>query len=114
MNFVHKAFGEHDPAFWPVVIWALTIPLYIGLQAWFGIAWKGRWRIVALIPLIGVALAAIVLGIVAVTIPDAPPIDLNAILAVPLAAIFVVAPLGLAYEVIVGIVWLTRRRPATA
>jgi len=30
----------------------LTLPLYIILQIWCGIAWSGRWRLAALVPLI--------------------------------------------------------------
>jgi hypothetical protein len=28
------------------------LPLYIVLQIWFPIAWKGRWRLLALLPLL--------------------------------------------------------------
>jgi hypothetical protein len=112
MQFLHKAFVEHDRVLWLVVIWMLTVPLYVGLQAWFGIAWKGRWRVVALVPLIGLVLAMILVSVGAMIIPDAPPTDLNAMLAVPLAGIALFAPLGLLYEIVAGIVWLSRRRPA--
>ena len=61
MTFLHKAFVDFDPTVWWFIAWALTIPLYIGLQAWFGIAWKGRWRIVALVPLAGFVLVSIFL-----------------------------------------------------
>ncbi len=30
----------------------LMLPLYIILQIWCGIAWSGRWRLAALVPLI--------------------------------------------------------------
>ena len=71
MKFLHKAFVDFDPTVWWFIAWALTIPLYIGLQAWFGIAWKGRWRIVALIPLAGFVLVSIFLVVVGSTIPTA-------------------------------------------
>lgn len=48
MKFLHKAFVEFDPVVWWFIAWALTVPLYIGLQTWFGVAWKGdgaSWRL---------------------------------------------------------------------
>jgi hypothetical protein len=112
MKFLHKAFVEFDPVVWWFIAWALTVPLYIGLQTWFGIAWKGRWRIVALIPLAGLVLVSIFVVAVGSTIPDNPPFDLNAVLAAPLAGLALFAPLGFIYEVIAGIVRLSVRRTA--
>jgi len=40
-----------------LIAWAVTVPFYIILQAWFAFAWSSRWRIAALVPLIGVVLA---------------------------------------------------------
>jgi hypothetical protein len=114
MKLLHNMFVEHNSMAWLAVLWLLTIPLYIGLQAWFGIAWKGGWRIVALIPLIGVALATILAGYGAATIPDGPPIDLNAVLLMPLVGLTVFAPIGFIYEVIAGVVRLSVRRPVAA
>jgi hypothetical protein len=114
MKFLHKAFVEFDPAVWWFIAWALTVPLYIGLQAWFGIAWKGRWRIVALIPLAGLVLVSIFVAAAGLTIPDRPPVDLGGVLAAPLAGLALFAPIGLVYEVIAGIVRLSVRRPAAA
>lgn len=112
MKFLHKAFVDFDPTVWWFIAWALTVPLYIGLQAWFGIAWKGRWRIVALIPLAGFVLVSILVVAVGATVPDNPPLDLNAVLAAPMAGLALFAPIGLVYEVIAGIVRLSVRRPA--
>jgi hypothetical protein len=112
MKLLHHLFVEHDTVAWQVILWLLSIPLYVGLQVWFGVAWKGRWRIVALIPLIGVVLVMILTGYSAATIPDGPPIDFNAVLMIPLASIAVFAPLGFTYEAIAGIVRLSRRKPA--
>jgi hypothetical protein len=114
MKLLHNLFVEHDSTAWIIVLWLLSIPLYLGLQAWFGIAWKGGWRIVALIPLIGVVLGTILAGYGLATIPDGPAIDFNAVLAMPLAGIAVFAPLGLIYEVIAGIIRLAVRRPVAA
>jgi hypothetical protein len=114
MKLLHNLFVEHNSTAWLSVLWLLSIPLYLGLQVWFGIAWKGGWRIVALIPLIGVALAMILAGYGVATIPEGPPVDLNAALAIPLAGIALFAPLGLVYEVIAGIVRLIVRRPVAA
>jgi len=114
MKLLHNLFVEHDSMAWLIILWLLSIPLYLGLQAWFGIAWKGGWRIVALIPLIGVALAMILVGVGAATIPDGPPIDFNAALGIPLAGIGVFAPIGFIYEAIAGIVRLIVRRPVAA
>jgi hypothetical protein len=113
MKFLHKAFVEFDPFTLWFMAWALTVPLYIGLQTWFGIAWKGRWRIVALIPLIGVALTAI-LGVVAhLKTPDWP-FELSDIVVVPVVSIMLFAPLGFIYEAIAGIARLSRRKPAAS
>jgi hypothetical protein len=114
MKLLHNLFVEPNSLAWLIILWALTIPLYVGLQVWFGIAWKGRWRIVALIPLIGVVLVAILAVYGVATMPDAPPLDLNAVLVAPLAGIAVFAPLGFVYEAIAGIVRLVVRRPAAA
>jgi hypothetical protein len=35
------------------------VPLYFVLQIWLGAAWSGRWRIAALVPLVGFVPAAI-------------------------------------------------------
>jgi hypothetical protein len=35
--------------------WALMFLLYLTLQVWFGYVWSGRWRIAALVPLVGLA-----------------------------------------------------------
>lgn len=37
------------------VAWMLVFLLYLVLQVWFGYVWKGRWRITALVPLVGLA-----------------------------------------------------------
>jgi hypothetical protein len=38
----------------------LLVPLYLILQTWFGCAWAGRWRMAALVPLIGFVPALII------------------------------------------------------
>jgi hypothetical protein len=118
MKILHNLFVEHDSLTWLVVLWALTVPLYVVLQAWFGIAWKGRWRTVALIPLIGVVLTialAAVLDVVAARItPDWPPFQLNDILVPPIVGFVLFAPFGFIYEVIAGVVRLSRRRTVSA
>jgi hypothetical protein len=116
MKFLHKAFVEFDPTVWWFIAWALTVPLYIGLQTWFAVAWKGRWRIVALIPLIGVALTLVlttILYVVSARItPDWPPFQPSDLLVPPIISVIFFAPLGFIYEAIVGIVRLSVRRTA--
>jgi hypothetical protein len=112
MKFLHKAFVEFDPVVWWFIAWALTVPLYIGLQTWFGVAWKGRLRIVALIPLIGVLLTTILAVVTMLITPDRPPFEPSDILVPPMLGVILFAPLGFIYEVIAGIVRLSVRRPA--
>jgi hypothetical protein len=38
----------------------LLVPLYLILQTWLGCAWAGRWRMAALVPLIGFVPALII------------------------------------------------------
>jgi hypothetical protein len=113
MKILHKLFVEHDSVVWFILLWALTVPFYVGLQAWFGVAWKGRWRIVALIPLIGVVLMTILTVVVHVKTPDWP-FELTDIVAVPIVGVIMFAPLGFIYEAIAGIARLSRRRPAAS
>jgi hypothetical protein len=114
MKLLHNLFVEHDAVAWLIVLWGLTVPLYIGLQAWFGLAWEGRWRTVALIPLIGVvlaiALAAVFQVIAARITPDWPPFQPSDILVAPILGVVLSAPLGFIYEAIAGIVRLSRRK----
>ena len=35
--------------------WIMMLLLYLTLQVWFGYVWTGRWRIAALVPLVGLA-----------------------------------------------------------
>jgi hypothetical protein len=116
MKIPHLLFAEHDPLTWSLVLWALAVPLYVVLQVWFGLAWKGRWRTVALIPLIGVALTivlATIFQIVAARItPDWPPFQLSDVLIGPIWGFVLFAPFGFIYEAIAGIVRLSRRKSA--
>ena len=114
MKLLHKLFVEHDPVVWFIILWGLTVPLYVGLQAWFGIAWQGRWRIVALIPLIGVVLTAIVAVIIFLKTPDWPPFELRDIVVIPVISVILFAPFGFIYEAIAGVVRLSRRKPAAS
>jgi len=113
MKFLKLAFVDHNPATWLFIAWALSVPLYLALQAWFGIAWQGGWRKVALVPLIGVALATILCAVVATTVPDNPPLDLTGVLSFPLVGLVLFAPAGFIYEVIVGVIRVTTRRLIT-
>jgi hypothetical protein len=114
MKFLKLAFVDHDPKTWLFIAWALSVPLYLALQAWFGIAWTGRWRKAALIPLIGVGLATLFSAIVVATVPDNPPLDLAGVLSFPLLGLILFAPVGFIYEVVVGIIRMSVRRPITA
>ncbi|MGB6537793.1 MAG: hypothetical protein WBF58_17725 [Xanthobacteraceae bacterium] len=75
-------------------------PLYLILQIWLGYAWAGRWRIAALVPLIG-----FILLLVGAAVEYSRGANLW-----PLPVIFF-APLGLVYFLIVGTARaLTHRR----
>ena len=80
-----------------IIAGVLSAPVYLILQAWFGYAWAGRWRIVALIPFA---------GLVAFTGADlrAPVVFSDLI-----GAVVLFAPLGFIYLVIAGIARLTTR-----
>ena len=96
-----------------VLAWMLSIPLYIILQIWFGYAWAGRWRIAALIPLIGLALGLIVIF---VAIPHYPeqlgPVQdsLDRLLAAAIADVAWFFPLGFIYLAIAGIARFGRQQ----
>lgn len=74
-----------------LVVGAVSTPLYLILQAWFGYRWTGRWRIVALVPLAGLVVFTCFNLRAPVNITD------------PLAALMLFAPLGSVYLVIAGI-----------
>jgi hypothetical protein len=114
MKFLRLAFVDHDPTTWWFIAWALSVPLYLALQAWFGITWTGRWRKVALIPLIGVVVTTILVLVGRALISDGPPIDLPTDLtAIVLAGLVLFAPVGFIYEVTAGIIRMSVRRPTT-
>jgi hypothetical protein len=74
-----------------LVVGAVLAPVYLILQAWFGYAWTGRWRIVALIPLAVLVIFGCLNLRAPVNITD------------PLAALMLFAPLGSVYLTIAGI-----------
>jgi hypothetical protein len=74
-----------------IIVGVLSIPVYLILQAWFGYAWAGRWRVAALIPLAGLLLF--------MYLNFRPPAEW----ADPLNALVLVAPLGCIYLAIVGV-----------
>ena len=75
MKFLKLVFIDHDPLALGLIAWALTVALYVVLQIWFAYAWAGRWRIAALVPLIGVVLSMMFFVVVQSKIPDAPPFE---------------------------------------
>jgi hypothetical protein len=68
------------------------VPLYLILQIWLGYTWTGRWRVAALLPLIGFV-PALIFALVALSH------DSNLW---PLTVIFF-APVGLIYLLVVAI-----------
>lgn len=111
MSLLQRGFAEHNPFALLVLAWLLTIPLYVVLQVWFGYAWRGRWRIAALAPLFGVAVAIALVMVGALRVPDGPPIRLSdVLLLVPADGVALFAPLGFIYLVIAGIVHRARAR----
>ncbi len=102
---------SHEWIAFLVLVWMLSIPLYIILQIWFGYAWAGRWRIAALIPLIGLALGLIIIFVGIPYYPDQfGPIQdpLDRFFAAAIADVVWVFPLGFIYLAIAGIARLVR------
>jgi hypothetical protein len=112
MKLYNLVFVQHDPTTLWLIAWALSVPLYLALQSWFGIAWTGGWRKVALLPLIGVVLTTILAIVASRLAPDAPALGLSDVLAFPLVGVVMFAPIGLIYEVTAGVVRLCVRRSA--
>jgi len=112
MKFLKLAFVDHDPTTLWLLAWALSVLLYLALQAWFGIAWTGRWRKLALVPLIGVVLSTIFAVVVIRNTPDAWSPEWSSVLLFPLLGLVWFAPVGCIYEVVLGVVRLSVRRPA--
>jgi hypothetical protein len=59
-------YNSEGPGEWLGGTIGACLPLYIVLQVWFVRAWPGRWRIAALVPLLGF-LATLVYSLVALT-----------------------------------------------
>lgn len=108
-------FVSHDPFTLMLLGWALSVLLYIILQTWFGLAWIGRWRTVALIPLIGLALTVIGAFVLALTHAEQLECDSHdpsALFGVVFAAGMYFAPLGFIYLAIAGVTRVVVRKPA--
>jgi hypothetical protein len=93
-----------------VLVWLLCVAGYLIFQVWFGCAWTSRWRITALLPLVGLAVVVLLAFIGQSYDPDvfgpvASPFT-NLIVSVLLFS-----PLGFIYLVIAGIVRRARRKP---
>ena len=114
MKFLKLVFIDHDPLALGLIAWALTVALYVVLQTWFGYAWAGRWRIAALVPLIGLVLSMIFFVVVQSKIPDAPPLEsVSDFLLIPVVGLIWFSPLGFIYLAVAGIVRLLRRSTAS-
>jgi hypothetical protein len=106
-------FVSHDPFTLLLLGWALCVPLYFILQTWFGFAWIDRWRTVALIPLIGLALTEIGAFVLTLTFADQLEFDSHdpsALFGLVFAAGICFAPLGFIYLVIAGITRLVAKK----
>jgi hypothetical protein len=80
----------------------LFLPAYVILQIWFGYAWRGRWRIAALIPLF-VFVPALLYSVFAFS---------KGSNLWPIVLIFL-APLGFLYLLVLGVARLVpSRRPS--
>jgi hypothetical protein len=75
------------------------VPLYIILQAWFGCAWAGRWRLAALVPLIGFVPTLII-----------SLIDLSRGSNLWPITMILFAPVGFAYLLVLGLARMAVRR----
>src|SRR5271168_5054904 len=90
----------------------LFIVLYLILQAWFGYAWPGRWRIAALVPLAGLVALILFVFSKGPYHPDMPepPTEIE----IYILAVMFFAPLGVIYLVIAGIAHRIWSRPTTS
>ncbi len=79
----------------------LLTPLYLIMQVWFASAWEGRWRWVALVPVLGL-LAAMVFAFIALSQGGNQW---------PLVLVFF-SPLGFFYLLIAALVRAAVRRKA--
>jgi hypothetical protein len=117
IKFLKVAFVDHDAAALTAFAWILSFFAYIVLQIWFGYAWKGRWRVAALLALIGPVIFLIMIFVGLSYYPDqfGPyPQDISDFLSEPILAVWLFAPLGFIYLAIAGIARLIARRPGTA
>jgi hypothetical protein len=107
---IKQALLSHEWIALAVLVWLLSVVLYCILQVWLTYSWTGRWRVTALIPLIGLA-ALIAIFFIGQSYdpgvfgpPGESPLD-NFILGV-----LFFAPIGFIYFVIVGIMHRSRRK----
>jgi hypothetical protein len=79
----------------------MFVPLYLVLQIWFASVLRGRWRLAALVPLIGFVPALIVAFVALARDSNLWPIT-----------VILFAPLGCAYLLLLGLAnaFLARRR----
>lgn len=110
---VKQALMSHEWIALAVITWLVCIALYCILQVWFAYAWTARWRIAALVPLIGLAVFVAFLFIGQSYDPDVfgprtAPLD-NLIV-----AILLLAPIGFVYLAITGVLHRARSKPGAA
>ena len=93
-----------------ILVWLMSIVLYVGLQIWFGCAWTRRWRVVALVPLLALAALVVAISVGQAYDPDVfgPPAFLDNVL----PGLVLLSPLGAIYLVVVGITHRVRNRRA--
>jgi hypothetical protein len=109
MKILKLAFVEHDPLALCLIAWALTLPLYLILQTWFSYACAGRWRIAALIPLVGLALTvSFFIGFSYYPDLFGPPLE-NPFFEYPVLALAFFSPVGFIYLVVAGIAHRVRK-----
>jgi hypothetical protein len=117
VKFLKVALVSHEPIAMVALAWMVAFVLYAVGQIWFGCAWTGRWRVVALLPLIGPVLGTIGLFYGMAYSPEkwgAFPDSPWGFLQEPIVAAFIWAPVGLVYFVVAGIARLARKKAAVA
>ena len=92
-----------SPSNWDSLVGGIVMqcgPLYLVLQIWFAWAWAGRWRLAALVPLIGFLPTVIISAIELSRGSNLWPLTT-----------ILFAPIGFAYLAVLGIVRaLVKRR----
>lgn len=108
---IKQALMSHEWIALAVFVWLVSVALYCILQVWLACAWAGRWRIAALVPLIGLVAFVLFLFIGQSYDPDVFGPRAEGPLDNLIVGVLFFSPIGFIYLAIAGIVHWTRRKP---